>query len=408
MLRVRLYWAAAVCSLLTSCVQLGAESNVYWYQPHYLTSVDEASNRLQFLSPHFAPMEPLGTSGNYFVTTGYSVARIDVNKLGINVSFTKSGFVQGTKYYWGWWGGLYDMPTSTPYKDDIVTSVIYADIRFFRIVDYSNLKKYPAPWCVVPVSRGAPRNDFLCVTSKADAQGLIDAIATLVQGSGGALTTGYGMTVELIPDKELQRHPEQGGLLVKNVDLEGPPAQAGIKANDIIHAINGQPSPARSDLDAAVNGADSGRLIDRTAHVEILRQGKTLAFDLLYPGPNASLGPLQKTLAEAAKNTPAPTGGTAAAPSSGFRLGIQVRAVTAADAATLNLPEAKGIFIINVEKSGMADLMRMLSGDVILEVNGSEINDVPFFIQFVRSGAARSFRVWRNGKVIELAVPQSL
>jgi len=50
----------------------------------------------------------------------------------------------------------------------------------------------------------------------------------------------------------------------------------------------------------------------------------------------------------------------------------------------------------------------MQIGDVIVEVNGSEIGDVEFFTQFVRSGAAKSFRVMRNGQSVELTVPQSI
>ena len=96
---------------------------MHWYQPHYLPSVDDASNRLQFLSPHFAPVESDAIAS---LTTGYSLQRVDVNKLGINLSFTKSGVNQGSQYYWSWWGG-YVAPTSTPYKDDIVTSVVYSD-----------------------------------------------------------------------------------------------------------------------------------------------------------------------------------------------------------------------------------------------------------------------------------------
>lgn len=108
------------------------------------------------------------------------------------------------------------------------------------------------------------------------------------------------------------------------------------------------------------------------------------------------------------RNTPASAGGSPAADASGFRLGIQVRAVTAEDVATLNLPKPKGIVIMNVEKGGMADVIHMQNGDVILEVNSSEIGDAEFFTQFVRSGAAKSFRVWRKGQAVELTVPQSI
>jgi S1-C subfamily serine protease len=64
--------------------------------------------------------------------------------------------------------------------------------------------------------------------------------------------------------------------------------------------------------------------------------------------------------------------------------------------------------VTGVDKGGLAEEMQMQIGDVIVEVNGSEIGDVEFFTQFVRSGAAKSFRVMRNGQSVELTVPQSI
>lgn len=86
----------------------------------------------------------------------------------------------------------------------------------------------------------------------------------------------------------------------------------------------------------------------------------------------------------------------------------QVRAVTAADVTALNLPRPRGIVVVNVEKGGMADGMQIESGDVILEVNNSEVGDLTFFVQFVRSGAAKSFHIWRKGQALDVAVPESL
>jgi S1-C subfamily serine protease len=52
--------------------------------------------------------------------------------------------------------------------------------------------------------------------------------------------------------------------------------------------------------------------------------------------------------------------------------------------------------------------MGVLAGDVILQVNGEQVSDINHFVQTIRSGAARSFRVWRKEQTIELSVPQSL
>src|SRR5271157_820984 len=125
MIRNRVLMIATFCAALSLPAPLMARATMHWYQPQYLPTVEEASIRLQFLSPHFAPLED-----NVNLTTGYSLQRVDVNKLGINLSFTKSGVNTSSQYYWSWWGG-YVAPTSTPYKDDIVTSVVYSDVAYF-------------------------------------------------------------------------------------------------------------------------------------------------------------------------------------------------------------------------------------------------------------------------------------
>jgi serine protease Do len=74
----------------------------------------------------------------------------------------------------------------------------------------------------------------------------------------------------------------------------------------------------------------------------------------------------------------------------------------------LMLTKAEGLVVVSVENGGLADTMGVLAGDVILQVNGAEVGDINHFVQIIRSGAARSFRVWRKGQTVELSVPQSL
>jgi S1-C subfamily serine protease len=52
--------------------------------------------------------------------------------------------------------------------------------------------------------------------------------------------------------------------------------------------------------------------------------------------------------------------------------------------------------------------MGILAGDVILQVNGADVSDMPQFVQTIHSGAAKTFRVWRKGQTVELTVPVSM
>lgn len=415
MFRKRVLFAAALCVVLGFPAPLAAEIKQYAYQPHYLASVEDASNQLKFFSPRFSPMEITHNGTVFGLTSGYSLERVDVNRLGINLSFTKSGVDQSVQYFWSWWGG-YAAPVSTPYKDDIVTSIIYADVKFFDILNIVHAKE-PAPWCVLPngdpVSKGS-----ICVGTEKEAQGLIDAVATLVVASGGSLEPSPGIWMKAAPSKESQNNPEHA-CKISGVEAEGPPAQAGIQVGDVIRSVNGQPCTGMNDYVDIVKKAVLG---NGDVHVEILHRGQSMALDLHYPNPEVGAAQLRQQSAGSARHPvgsvisvpevnqaapPAPDVNQAAPPPA-FRLGVRVRAVTDSDVIAMGLLKPKGVVVTGVEKGGLAEEMQMQIGDVIVEVNGSEIGDVEFFTQFVRSGAAKSFRVWRKGQAVELTVPQSM
>jgi PDZ domain len=400
---------AAFCAALALPAPLAAELQTHWYQPHYLPSVEDASDQLKLASPHFSPMSVEvynnGSRRAYGLTSGYSLQRVDVNRLGINLSFTKSGVVQSSQYFWSWWGG-YVAPVTTPYSDDIVTSIVYSEIEYFEIWNFPH-EKNQATWCVAPTTAGLVRNSFLCVATEQDARDVADAIATLVVASGVNLDSSPGIWVDV---KELEKHPE-GACKLSGVDRDGPPAQAGLKEGDVVRSIDGRPCTGKTFY-RDINQAMREKKESGDVHVEILRKNNPVAFDLRYPNPDAGVAQLRQKSAASASDHAASAQPAAAtsqpSPPSGVRFGFQVRAVTEADVAPFGLAKARGIVVVDVMKDGLADKMGFLPGDVILEVNNSEIGDVDLFAQFARSGAIKSFRVWRKGQSLELTVPQSM
>jgi serine protease Do len=117
---------------------------------------------------------------------------------------------------------------------------------------------------------------------------------------------------------------------------------------------------------------------------------------------------LRQQVANPGQQNAAEPSATPAAPPSGIHFGIQVRPVIADDMAPLALTKAQGLVVVGVENGGLADTMGILAGDVILQVNGADVGEVQQFAQTVRSGAAKTFRVWRKGQTVELAVPVSM
>jgi len=397
-------------------VPLMAKNDTRWYQPHSMDSVEEASNKVQFLSPRLIPFA-IGPK-TFSLGTGYSLERLSENKLGINLSFSKSGVEQKTEYFWSWTGG-YDAPVSTAYKSDVVTSIVYAEIDYFYLWEFSRTKENPETWCVVPVVIDHPeggisrlKNNILCAPSETDAEGIADALATLTVASGAKLHTSSGMFLIEAPEKDLQRHPDRAGCEVRGVEEGSPAARAGVLAGEILQTVNGK-ACSKETIAAAVSEA-TARPEGGVLHVEARYRGRSGTVDLRYPHISMNVAQLQKQLADLNRHGAAspgaaplpPVAGASAAP--GQRLGARVRAVTDADVAAFGLPRAKGVVLTTIEKGGLAEEMQMQVGDVIVEVNGSEIGDVDFLGQFVRSGAAKSFRVFRKGQSMQLTVPQSM
>ena len=406
MFRKGVLFAAILFLNLSLSLRLAAANGYYAYEPHYLHSVEDASNQVKFLSPHFAPMEVLKKVGGTTIglTSGYSLVSADVNQLGINLSFSKSGVIQDSKWFWSWGGG-YSAPISTPYKDDIVTSVPFADIKYFEI-QYINQKGMPAPWCVAPQGTGLGPKNWICVVTERDAEGLVDALATLVIASGGSLETSPGVYMgRRTSAKDLQKHPALA-CTVGYVLTNGPSQKAGIQVGDVLQSFNGKSCTGEEDF------RDALRKGNGQVHIEALRKGQPLALDLHYANPDAAAAQLLQKTSAASRH---PVGsvvslpeGASAAPPSAPRFGFQVRTVTDVDVSQFNLPKPMGLLVVSVDKGGLAEGAGVLSGDVILEVNDSEINDLDLFKQLLQSGVARKFRVWRKGQALDLSVPQNM
>ena len=264
----------------------------------------------------------------------------------------------------------------------------------------------PARWCVAPQGAGLGPKNWVCVVTEKDAQGLVDALATLVVASGGSLETSPGVYMgRRASTKDLQKHPELA-CTVGWVLTDGPSQKAGIQVGDILQSFNGKSCTDEEDF------RDALRKGDGQVHIEALRKGQPLALDLHYANPNAGAAQLLQKTSAASRH---PVGSVVpvpdvnqSAPPAGQRFGFQVRTVTGADVSQYNLPKARGLLVVSVDKGGLAEGAGVLSGDVILEVNDSEINDLDLFRQLLQSGAARKFRVWRKGQALDLSVPQNM
>lgn len=404
---------AALCLTLLSPAALRAASYDHWYQPHYMGSVEDASNRLQFLSPHFIPGN--GSGDPVWQKSSFSLKNMSQSTLGINLIFTQIGVEERSD-------GLFtSTTTSVPFTKEAVSSIVYADIDYYMVEGLpAGASKFP--WCIYPFSGHSMQNSVLCVPSESDAHQVVDALATLAVANGKDPGTDPGMWLLSALSKELRNHPERV-CQAYFVEADGPAEQAGMQAGDIVHTVNG--TTCSNEVVYAAVAAAAAKPSGGDVHLEILRKGRPLTVDLHYPNQDAAIAQLRQQSAASARHpvgstvaipdaslsappATAPTNPAQAAPSSAVHLGIHVRAVTDADMTAMGSAKAKGVVVTGVEKGSLAEEMQLQAGDVVVQVNGADFTDSDAFALLVRSGAVKTFRIWRKGQSLDVVVPQSM
>ncbi len=85
-------------------------------------------------------------------------------------------------------------------------------------------------------------------------------------------------------------------------------------------------------------------------------------------------------------------------------IGVQIQTVDETMAKGLGLDKAKGVLVQSVQKGGGGDEAGLIAGDVILSVDGKEVNasnELQIIINSKRPGDVAKLNVFRDGKTIE-------
>ncbi len=89
------------------------------------------------------------------------------------------------------------------------------------------------------------------------------------------------------------------------------------------------------------------------------------------------------------------------------KIGVKVQPLSTELASSLRLPSSKGALVSSVERGSSAALIGVEEGDVVLEFNGTKIENMRQFPKLVSSakiGSLAKIVLWRNGKKITLNV----
>jgi serine protease Do len=187
---------------------------------------------------------------------------------------------------------------------------------------------------------------------------LAQPVLTQLRAHGQVTRGWFGVAIqELTPElMDYYAAPGEGGVLVTEVFAGQPAHKAGMRPQDVILAVAGQPMSSVRDLTYAVAGLE----VDQNVDVKIWREGAQLTLSLR----------VSRRVAEASLPDPTPPN-----PPANDSLGLQIADVGAAVVKRFQLEDTAGVVVTRVESGSRAQRAGVLIGDVIREINHQPVVD---------------------------------
>ena len=179
------------------------------------------------------------------------------------------------------------------------------------------------------------------------------------------------------------------GVIVGEVKKGGPADKAGIKADDIVLGINGQPVKNGDELVARVADLPVGT----TTNLTLDRDGKRMEVKLTIQDRSKVFADDPRVVGENAvpENTPGKEESTQ------VKFGISIR--TASEEEKETTPEKHGITVTRVENGSFADDIGLMEHDIIIAVNRqpiASVDDIRKVQGMLKPGDPVAFRVVRQ------------
>jgi len=196
----------------------------------------------------------------------------------------------------------------------------------------------------------------------------------------GSVKRGYvGITMNREGIDEAAREylglPDTNGVIIDDVTDDGPADQAGLRKDDVVRKVDGD--PVRDNLDLI--GKIASHRPGDTVRLEVYRKGETLE--------------LKATLADRDEGLRAQLGGgnppdapEEAVPTESEGLGITVENISRRMREDLGLEEAqRGVVITEVDFDSAAWRKQLRPGMIITGISGASVNDVGDWVDVIAS-----------------------
>ncbi|WP_028574997.1 DegQ family serine endoprotease [Desulfonatronovibrio hydrogenovorans] len=265
----------------------------------------------------------------------------------------------------------------------VTAGIISAKGRIIGAGPYDNFIQTDAS--INPGNSGGP-----LLNLKGEVIGINTAIVAAGQGIGFAIpsTMAQDIIQQLQTDQKVSRGwlgvtiqnldentaralglDEAKGALVAGVTQGDPAEQAGIQAGDVILAINDLPVENSTDLTRRIGGIAPGS----ETRITIWRDGETVSLSVtLGERDTQRLAGTQRVEPEETRET---------------ELGLSIRPPSPEEASALGLDSPRGLLVSQVESGSKAHRADIVSGDLILQANGRQVNSVQEFNRILNEDA---------------------
>lgn len=212
-------------------------------------------------------------------------------------------------------------------------------------------------------------------------------LVTLASAASSPPITGYPNTAYLgvhIDDVTPERAAalklkSANGVLITDLDRDGPACQAGLKENDVIVGFNGAKIDNSSELADAIHATPAGKTVD----LAIIRSGdaKTVKVTL---GSTALIA-AHTMAAERSRNAMLPPVPYVAVPPDvdvpsftqlSAHQGMVVESLTPQLGDYFGVPTGQGVLVRSVRRGSAAAAAGLKAGDVIIKVNNEIVHDM--------------------------------
>jgi serine protease Do len=183
------------------------------------------------------------------------------------------------------------------------------------------------------------------------------------------------------------------GIVVERVEPNSPADKAGLKAGDVITAVNGRSVKTGDDLVSPITATRIGDSV-RISYVRDRKQLET----------SVGVADRAKLFPTAAGNQGDEQGGEA----SPVDFGLRVEELTPEVERRLGLSVQKGVIVVEVQPASFAEEIGFTRGDVIFEANHESVSNIADWRRIIaklKPGMTAFFKVTRGGDGRGLTVP---